>query len=85
VKVNHGELEEAMPFLIGPCVRGHSLEVVIDCLEEEPSCVSSIEAGVIPAIVEVGDKPTMPEDSSKLNNGFLGFFEEPSGQEEALQ
>ena len=59
--------------------------VKIPYLEEEPSCVSSIEAGIIPAIVEVGDQPTMPEDSCKLNNGFLGFFEEPSGQEEALQ
>jgi hypothetical protein len=32
MKVNHGVLEEAMPFLIGACVRGHSLEIVIDCL-----------------------------------------------------
>ena len=60
-------------------------QVHITYLEEEPSCVSSIEAGVIASVVEVGDKPTMPEDSSKLNNGFLGFFEEPSSQEEALQ
>ena len=60
-------------------------QVRIPYLEEKPSCVSCVESGVIPAIVEVGDKPTMPEDSSKLNNGFLGFFEEPSSQEEALQ
>ena len=37
MQVNHGELEEAMPFLIGPCVRGHSLEVVIDCLYDDQS------------------------------------------------
>ena len=32
IKVYHSELEEAMPFLIGPCVQGYSLEVVINCL-----------------------------------------------------
>ena len=60
-------------------------QVQIPYLEEEPSCVSSIEAGVIASVVEVGDQPTMSEDSSELNDGILGFIKEPCGQEEAFK
>ena len=60
-------------------------QVQIPYLEEEPSCVSCIEASVIASVVEVRDKPAMSEDSSKLDNSFLGFIEEPCGQEEALK
>lgn len=60
-------------------------QVQIPYLEEEPSSVSCIEASVIASVVEVRDKPAMSEDSSELDNGVLGFFEEPSGQEETLQ
>jgi hypothetical protein len=42
MKVNHGVLEEVMPFLIGPCVRGHSLEVVIDCLYDDQSSINPL-------------------------------------------
>ena len=59
-------------------------QVQIPYLEEEPSCVSCIEASVIASVVEVRDKPTMPEDSCELDNGILGFIEEPCSQEETL-
>lgn len=60
-------------------------QVQIPYLEEEPSCVSCIEASVIASVMEVGDKPTMSEDSSELDNSIFGFIEEPCGQEEALK
>ena len=54
-------------------------------LEEEPSCISGIEASVVASVVEVGDQPTMSENSSELDYGVLGFIKEPCGQEEALK
>ena len=60
-------------------------QVHIPYLEEEPSCISSIEASVVASVVEVGDQPAMSEDSSELDDGVLGFIKEPCGQEEALK
>ena len=60
-------------------------QVHIPYLEEEPSCISGIEACVVTSVVEVGDQPTMSEDSSELNDGILGFIKEPCGQEEAFK
>jgi hypothetical protein len=59
--------------------------VHIPYLEEEPRCISCIKASAIASIVEVGDQPSMSEDSSELDNGVLGFIKESCGQEEALK
>ena len=58
--------------------------VHIAYLEEEPSCISCIEASVIASVVEVRDQPSMSEDSSELDNSVLGFIKESCGQEKAL-
>ena len=60
-------------------------QVHIPYLEEEPSCISSIEASVVASVVEVGNQPAMSEDSGELDDGVLGFIKEACGQEEALK
>ena len=61
------------------------IQVYFTYLEEEPSHISSIEASIISAIMEVGDHSTMSKDSSELDNSVLGFIEKSCIQEEALK
>jgi len=57
----------------------------VSYLHEEPSGISGIIPSVISTIKKVRYKTTMADDSSKLNNGVFGFFEETCCQEETSE
>ena len=63
---------------------GSDFNVVLDSLQEEPSCISSIEASIIALIVEVGNQ-SMSFNFCKVQDCVLRFFVESCREEESLE